>query len=193
MVEEDLPNMIGQLLRRHQHTDKLVLPTVIAPTDWLFIASSLALNENSMDRFTRIIFCEKALDRVIDPERAANHLHLHCREGKLGSRDLRKELKKVAKFLVSRLPNERVLVSCYDGKDISVGVALTVLCQFADDNGNLLESIHESACMDKDFIRRRLNWIMTSLPNSKPSRTTLQSVNDFLLTPRKLNSTAPIT
>jgi tRNA A64-2'-O-ribosylphosphate transferase len=184
-AEQDLPDMIGQLLRRYQHADKFLLPTVIAPTDWLFIASSSALNENSMDHFTHIILCEKALDRVINPERAANCLHLHCREGKLGSRDLRKELMKVTEFLASMVPSERVLVSCHDGKDISVGVALAVLCQFADDNGKLLESIHQSSWMDKDFIRRRLSWIMTSLPSSKPLRTTLQSVNDFLLTTRK--------
>lgn len=177
--------MIEQLLRRHQPADKFVLPTVITPTDWLFIASSSAINENSTDRFTHIILCEKSLDRAIDSQRTAKWLHLHCREGKLGSRDLRKELTKVTEFLVSRMPSERVLVGCHDGKDISVGVALAVLCQFADDNGKPLESIHESARMDKDFIRRRLSWIMTSLPSARPLRTTLQSVNDFLLTARK--------
>ena len=180
-AEEDLPDMIEQLLRRHQHAGKLVLPTGIAPTDWLFIASSSALNKKSMDYFTHIIFCGKALDDVIDPQYAVNCLHLHCREGKLGSRDLRKELTKVTEFLASRVPSERVLVSCHDGKDISIGVALAVLCQFADEDGRLLKSIHESACTDKDFIRRRMSWIMTSLPGSNPSRTTLGSVNGFLL------------
>jgi tRNA A64-2'-O-ribosylphosphate transferase len=32
------------------------------------------------------------------------------------------------------------------------------------------------------MIRQRLSWIMTSFPSASPSRATLQSVNDFLLT-----------
>ena len=188
-AEEDLPEMIEQLLKRHQHADNLVLPTVIAPTDWLFIASRSALHESSMDHFTHIIFCEKTLDKAIDVQHTAKCLHLHCRKGKLGSRDLRKELTKVLEFLMSSMPHKRVLVSCHDGKDISIGVALTVLCQFADDNGKLLGSMPKSARIDKDFIRRRLSWIMISLPSSKPLRTTLQSVNDFLLKSPQGNST----
>jgi tRNA A64-2'-O-ribosylphosphate transferase len=35
--------------------------------------------------------------------------------------------------------------------------------------------------IDKKFIRRRLGWISTSLPNANPSRATLQSVNSFLM------------
>jgi tRNA A64-2'-O-ribosylphosphate transferase len=36
--------------------------------------------------------------------------------------------------------------------------------------------------INKDFIKQRLSWIMTSYPTVSPSRTTLQSINDFLLT-----------
>jgi tRNA A64-2'-O-ribosylphosphate transferase len=35
--------------------------------------------------------------------------------------------------------------------------------------------------MDKQFIRQRLAWIITSKPDANPSRATLQSVNAFLL------------
>lgn len=191
-TEEDLPDVIEQLLSRHQHAHESILPTVIAPSDWLFVASSSALKDNSMGQFAHIIFCGKAFDRVIDPQYAANCLRLDCREGKLGSRDLRKELTKVIEFLVSRMPIERVLVSCHDGKDISIGVALALLCLFADEDGRPLESIHESAWMGKDFIKRRLSWIMTSLPSAKPSRTTLQSVNDFLLTSPQQGKGVPL-
>lgn len=36
--------------------------------------------------------------------------------------------------------------------------------------------------MTKATIKQRLSWIMTSFPSAAPSRATLQSVNDFLLT-----------
>ena len=36
--------------------------------------------------------------------------------------------------------------------------------------------------LNKAFIKQRLSWIMASYPSANPSRPTLQSVNDFLLT-----------
>jgi tRNA A64-2'-O-ribosylphosphate transferase len=35
--------------------------------------------------------------------------------------------------------------------------------------------------MDKPFIRRRLAWIVSSQSDANPSRTTLQSINGFLM------------
>ena len=35
--------------------------------------------------------------------------------------------------------------------------------------------------IDKSFIRRRLAWITTAIPEANPSRSTLQAVNSFLI------------
>jgi Family of unknown function (DUF6314)/Rit1 DUSP-like domain len=45
--------------------------------------------------------------------------------------------------------------------------------------------------MNKAIIRQRLSWIMTSIPDAAPSRATLQSVHDHLLTQAHMVTTIP--
>lgn len=64
-------------------------------------------------------------------------LHLHCSGGKLGSRALRSHLSRIPTFITSlrndgKPPN--ILLACSTGDDLSVGVALAVLCLFFDDS-----------------------------------------------------------
>jgi tRNA A64-2'-O-ribosylphosphate transferase len=90
------------------------------------------------------------------------------------------------------------LITCETGRDLCVGVALMLLCLFYDDEGNVTlrpdlrtfskidsngnyvwSSVIET--IDKFFIRRRLAWIVSSHSDANPSRTTLQSINGFLM------------
>jgi len=90
------------------------------------------------------------------------------------------------------------LVTCETGTDLSVGVALMLLCLFYDQGGqvkvvsdshsdpdqsaaNLLQTHPPEKLVDKSFIRQRLAWIMSSQSSANPSRSTLQSVNAFLM------------
>ncbi|KAI5862923.1 initiator tRNA phosphoribosyl transferase [Durotheca rogersii] len=74
----------------------------------------------------------------------------------------------------------RVLVACETGKDLSVGVALALLCQNFDGEGNYCPR-PPSTGYTKSDIRVQLSRIMTTFPDANPSRTTLQSVNSFLM------------
>ena len=64
------------------------------------------------------------------------YLHLPCGDGKLGSRALRSHLPRVPPFIAS-LPTSshppKILFASSAGKDLAVGVALTALCLFFDD------------------------------------------------------------
>ena len=64
-------------------------------------------------------------------------VHLLCGDGKLGSRALRYQLSRVLSFF-NNIPSKgkppKLLFACSTGKDLSVGVALTVLCMFFDDD-----------------------------------------------------------
>lgn len=65
-------------------------------------------------------------------------LNLKCREGKLGSKDLREKLasvKAIASTVLQRNPDSRILVTCSTGKDLSVGTALSIICLFYDASG----------------------------------------------------------
>lgn len=138
-------------------------------------------------------------------------LNLHVKDTtatKLGSRDLRTKLSKVHTFISSHLhhhyrhqeqekeqeqeqtPRPRlpqILITCNTGKNLSIGVALVILCLFYTDNGTFQPPItkpqtntNNESAIDKTFIRKRLAWITESMADANPSRSTLQAVNSFL-------------
>lgn len=126
-------------------------------------------------------------------------LYLGCREGKLGSKDLREKLasvKAIAEPLLQRKPECCMLVTCSTGRDLSIGVALMLLCLFFDEidrSGPVIPPTRSdvwagkadpsklSSSVDKLFIKQRLAWITASKPDANPSRATLQAVNAFLI------------
>jgi tRNA A64-2'-O-ribosylphosphate transferase len=103
-------------------------------------------------------------------------------------------------------PETSIAVACSSAsRDHSVGVALALLCLFYNDSGQLVgrkdgPGSHESngelreqgsesqgsveAKINKLYIRRRLGWIVTAMPDANPSGATLQSVNWFLMPKR---------
>lgn len=117
---------------------------------------------------------------------SSQHLHLACREGKLGSRELRSRLQSLLSFLSSIDSVDKIYVACPNGKDLSVGVALAILCLCFDDQGQLTlpRPGQKLEKMTKLFIRQRLTWITTTMPQANPSNATLQSINDFLFQSR---------
>lgn len=137
-------------------------------------------------------------------------LHFLCGDGKLGSRALRSQLPLLMPYVRSLTIGDKppkILMACSTGKDLAVGVALAVLCLFFDDDcmltlytleypsailtGCLLPlltkgwadnfRVETSKAIDKSIIRRRLTYITTAKPDANPSRSTLQSVNAFLM------------
>lgn len=99
---------------------------------------------------------------------------------KLGSRNLRTALPTIINFLASSpAQTQDIVVACETGKDLSIGVALAILCLFCDEKGGLQDRREQR--VDKDFIRGRMSWISTALPDANPNRATLQSVNAFLM------------
>jgi tRNA A64-2'-O-ribosylphosphate transferase len=77
-------------------------------------------------------------------------------------------------------PSGTVLVACETGKDLAVGTALAILCWCFDESG-AFRVPDESTTFTKNGIKVRLGAIMAAFPEANPSRTTLQSVNRFLM------------
>jgi tRNA A64-2'-O-ribosylphosphate transferase len=154
--------------------------------------------QKAMEKFDMVISCSKS---GVSGQGGRGTIDLACRTGKLGSRDLRGRLGPVQDFVKLRLrrdPTASILVTCETGKDLCVGVALMLLCLFYDDDGSVMlrpdlrtfskvdsngDNVWSSGIetMDKPFIRRRLAWIVSSQSDANPSRTTLQSINGFLM------------
>ncbi|GAW25432.1 putative initiator tRNA phosphoribosyl transferase [Rosellinia necatrix] len=81
---------------------------------------------------------------------------------------------------------KRVLVACETGRDLSVGVALALACRFLDDGGRYCPGAAAATAgggrgVTKALVRTRLARIMLASPDANPSRTTLQSVNSYLM------------
>ncbi|KAI0875510.1 initiator tRNA phosphoribosyl transferase [Hypoxylon argillaceum] len=107
---------------------------------------------------------------------------------KLASRNLRVHLEPICDFVGAYLRDgdaetqtqKRILLACETGKDLSIGVALALLCRFFDDEGNYRPRAPDSG-VNKNMIKKKLIRIMTAFPEAHPSRATLQSVNSYLM------------
>jgi tRNA A64-2'-O-ribosylphosphate transferase len=109
-------------------------------------------------------------------------LHLPLRVKKLGSRDLRIHLPLAISF-IQHLPQkyQPIYICCPDGKDLSVGVALAIICCFQMSSRTTSFRQPTPRTIDtKQAVRQELAKLMLSIPNANPSRATLQSVHAFL-------------
>ncbi|KAH8891324.1 initiator tRNA phosphoribosyl transferase [Thozetella sp. PMI_491] len=123
--------------------------------------------------------------------KSKRHMEVGLGKSKTGSRMLRDALDPICQHVSSFLENftsltqrPRVVVACESGKDLSVGLVLALDCWLVGDDGNMRPSNAERK-FDKTTIRVRLGRLMQALPESNPSRNTLQSVNSFLMDWRK--------
>ncbi|KAJ9391962.1 hypothetical protein DTO063F5_721 [Paecilomyces variotii] len=177
--EEELPDRIQELMakQRLQKTDHEAIR--VAPTQNLYISRTSSLSTDT-DGYDLVIDCNASPQAS---EGSAKRLNLGCGSAKLGSRDLRKSLDQVKNFVNTTLlsnPAQSLLVTCETGKDLSAGALLAILCLFYNDDGQFV-GLQSQQYMDKQFIRQRLAWIVTSKHDVNPSRSTLQSVNAFLM------------
>lgn len=112
-------------------------------------------------------------------------------KNKVAGRNLRHALPTICGFVqdflqanAQTLEKVKIIVACETGKDLSVGTVLALDCWCFDDGGELRE-IGASPTFTKTDIRVRLGRIMTAMPEANPTRTTLQSVNSYLMDWRK--------
>ncbi len=204
--EGELEEVIAQLVTGAEKP-KDAGYTLIKPTLGVYVGTSAAAaaattsNDWGEGDFDLIIDCSPVEKKELPDEAKSQQpntktkpkiLTLNCGTGKLGSRALRKELPHAAAFIASHLnhlpkePNQeqvpafRLLATCPTGTDLAIGGALMVCSMFYDDDGRP-SNTQRQRTVDKDLVRRRLGWIMVSVPSAAPSRSTLQAVNSFLM------------
>ncbi|KAI5461471.1 tRNA A64-2'-O-ribosylphosphate transferase [Mariannaea sp. PMI_226] len=135
--------------------------------------------------------CHIALTPETTPKeswiKSPTHLQVGLGKSKAASRNLRSALPEICDFAssyLSRTANTtspgRIIVACESGRELSVGVALALCCYLFDGEGKFHEPSPET-CYTKTLIKSRLGSIMTVYPEANPSRSTLQSVNSFLM------------
>ncbi|EEQ34027.1 tRNA a64-2'-o-ribosylphosphate transferase [Microsporum canis CBS 113480] len=176
--ESALPDLIKQLIEKERNSPSANRRYLVKPTNNIYIGKRGGTGDE-LSPFDLVIDCAGSVGSTESPKL----LNLNCPPGKLGSRQLRKVLGKVESFVSRHLAANSsipILIMCADGKDISVGTALMVLCSFFDDEGKYSGPCDKSR-INKQFIRQRLAWIVMSKEDINPSRPTLQSVNSYLM------------
>ncbi|KAI0124198.1 initiator tRNA phosphoribosyl transferase [Xylariales sp. AK1849] len=186
--EADLPDLIVSMVLKGSETASKHVPQQVAPG--LFVGT---LTQELSATYRCIIALQP---EATDPStwvKTSSHMEVGIGKHKLASRNLRSALPQICQFTSKVLvaehdtPHDRptvegggVLILCETGKDISIGVALALLCQCFDEGGHL-KIQEERRDMNKGIIKVKLSRIMTAFPEANPSRATLQSVNSFLM------------
>ncbi|KAJ1963429.1 tRNA A64-2'-O-ribosylphosphate transferase [Dipsacomyces acuminosporus] len=107
-----------------------------------------------------------------DPVLAPRYLFLDIPEGKRGQVELAKSIPKALEFIKPLLEaKKRVLIHCSQGMDRSVGIALAVLAQYFDAEGNYKENSKRGNNPQPSLVDHYAN----------PSRVTLKRVNRHFL------------
>ncbi|EPE30163.1 hypothetical protein GLAREA_12886 [Glarea lozoyensis ATCC 20868] len=184
--EGDLPELIETLVSQKAEEKATGSEMrLVKPTSNLFVSSLTGIDATSVGTEILIINLLPTVTESSTWNTSPTRLDIGIGPHKIGSRNLRAALPSIIDFLKSYLSRvdmskARILVACENGKDASIAVALALLCLFFDDQGRLM-SKHSTTRIDKAFIRSRLGWISTALPDGNPNRATLQSVNSFLM------------
>jgi len=192
--EAELPDLIDALIMRATTARS---PggqmRCLKPTSCLFVTEITGLPVNNMVSDACTIILLPKITEESTWQTSPTRVDVGLGPYKLGSRNLRTALPFIVQFLRTALAPRKteagqepmvqkdIVIACETGKDLSIGVALAILCYFFDDRGSLLREPSLGANIDKSFIRSRLGWISTSMPDANPSRAALQSVNSFLM------------
>ena len=177
--EEDLPELIATLMSSATVATGAREPVLAKPTASIWVGSNATAESYSGD-FDIVISCAGNPDDRLAEALKDGYIHLACVQGKTGSRQLRKALTKLSSLAERLSASSKVLVTCSTGRDLAIGAALALICLCCADDGSLLPP-GSNPPLSKTLIKRRLSWLMVSIPDAAPSRATLQSVNAFLL------------
>ena len=137
-IEEDMPALIQRLIR--SCPDTADSDAVRLGSTTLYIGT--IRNTSIPELYDGMVVCSNVSpsNPGQKPEDARKNgtrtLHFLCSDGKLGSRALRSHIPLLLPFVRSLTIGgkpPKILLACSTGKDLSVGVALAVLCSFFDD------------------------------------------------------------
>ncbi|RYP00060.1 hypothetical protein DL764_006610 [Monosporascus ibericus] len=176
--EPDLPDLVRSLVARHASSAAASAPKEIAPC---LSVSALPMAEQPSS--TCIVALHAKATDASSWRKSPVLMEVGIGKHKVASRNLRLALPHICTFVQQYLAERgsaRLLIACESGKDLSVGVALALLCEFQDAEGSLGPR-RERPDVNKGVIKVKLGSIMTRFPEANPSRATLQSVNSYLM------------
>lgn len=179
-AEADLPDTISKLVDEHEAN---------CPSSTTFVSLTPHLSVGTLSQASAAdsSACYILLTTQTSPKdtwvKSATRMEVGVGKHKTASRNIRLALGDICNFAANYLrrnPSGQCIVCCESGKDLSIATSLAISCFVFDDNGNI-RSDAEAPVFNKTLIKSRLAGFMTTYPAANPSRTTLQSVNSFLM------------
>ncbi|KAF4976044.1 hypothetical protein FZEAL_7222 [Fusarium zealandicum] len=181
--EADLPDLIATLVSEREASKKDEGTRIQLTPHISVCALPLPATASSSE-------CRIAITQNTTPKDSwvgsKTYMQVGLGKSKIASRNLRAALPEICTFTSNYLASHndfkegRIVIACDSGKDLSVGVALAISCYLFDDGGSFRDPT-ATVSFTKTFIKSRLGAIMTTYPEANPSRSTLQSVNSFLM------------
>lgn len=167
--EADLPDLIALYLESEIRNGNTAEKSIsIKAAAWLSIGTFSGLTSQSCAAFDAIVTVGSRSTLPNMEVSAKKHLHLECRERKLGSRDLRTQLSQLRPFIENLESPARILVCDATGKDLAAGVCLALLCLHADEHGSF--RVYPSSLYALDTYRcRRPFSLFSSTKNHRQS------------------------
>jgi tRNA A64-2'-O-ribosylphosphate transferase len=162
-AEDSLPGLIATILEKDNNVIVTSKAIPIKPTDWLFAATFDTLRSTEVSDTDLLVTCGEASQTPPFSIKEMKRIHLECRKGKLGSRDLRQQLSNLIAFLSGSRSFSRLYVGCPTGKDLSIGVILTILCLYTTDDG-------KKSLIRKINARQKLTSRLRSYLNTTPKK-----------------------
>ncbi|KAJ2307688.1 tRNA A64-2'-O-ribosylphosphate transferase [Coemansia sp. RSA 2705] len=124
--------------------------------------------------FDAIINC-RAPELAVDAEHAKRYLYMPITDSKRGQSEMAGAIPRALEFVRPFVSsNARVLVHCAQGSNLSVCVALAILVQYFDAQGEF--RINARSEVTKQMIQKRLLWITTAYAKANPQRAMLKQV-----------------
>lgn len=145
--EDDLESTIHKIVTsgRRDELNRTITIGLTMKSAPLHVGTLDSANDAYFSRYDCMIACSdpQASYRFesISKLQSSCALTLNCGKGKAASRSLRHQLPRLIPFVEHVKSKKRYpsfLVTCASGKDLSIGVALTLLCLYYDDEGKTL-------------------------------------------------------
>ncbi|KAI0205069.1 initiator tRNA phosphoribosyl transferase [Astrocystis sublimbata] len=180
--ESELPDLVRALVADQSAGPAQRAHVQVAPC--IFVGQVGAVTQQP--ETCTIAFISKTIDQASWIQ-SPTMMEVGIGKAKLASRNLRTALESICNFVNAYLKRSteeqthpHILIVCESGKDLSIGVALALVCQLFDNEGNYKPRATDWS-INKNIIKTKLGRIMMAFPEANPSRTTLQSVNSYLM------------
>lgn len=185
--DQELGSIIQSYVNSEQCVDSVPTDVLVEVGPGLFVCPLSLMKGNPSPHECRII-----LSHYITPPdswvKSPQEMNVGLGVGKAASRRLRGILSDIVDFVqrllsssdTSKTGSYRLTIACHTGKDLSVGVALAILCTLFDEN-NQLRLTGKPHIMSKKTIKAKLAGITMAYPDANPTGATLQSVTSCLM------------